>query len=464
MHPTVDSLPIHHHTITPSHHPMTSSPPTQPSLPEIRLPQPIKRHPRLFIGLGLLGLLLSLPIARISLTAAPAQEAETAASQPLPVEVLTVEPVTRYSVSRAYTGEIAALRASEMGFERSGRLVEVLVREGDRVSAGQPLARLDTSNLQTQRQQLVAERARALAQLAELRSGPRAEDIAAAEAAVRELEQQLALQQTQRSRRESLYLAGAISKEELDEFAFGQGASQARLDQAQSRLEELRNGTRQEQIAAQLALVQQLDASLADLDVTLAKSTLTAAFDGIVAARQADEGTVLNAGQSVVRLMEVAPEARIGLPTEAVSQLQIGSAQTLRLGSETYSATVTAILPEIDPGTRTQQVVFALESSAIARFSPGQTVRVELAQSIPTEGVWLPLEALTPGIRGLWNAYVLTPAEEGEGGYQVQPQAVEILHQEESRVLVRGTLQPGDRIVASGTHRLVPGQRVRPLN
>ncbi|MBD0337648.1 MAG: efflux transporter periplasmic adaptor subunit, partial [Cyanobacteria bacterium Co-bin13] len=127
-------------------------------------------------------------------------------------------------------------------------------------------------------------------------------------------------------------------------------------------------------------------------------------------------------------------------------------------------ATVTALLPEIDPDTRTQRVVFTLEPSAIPRLNPGQTVRVELAQSIPTEGVWLPVEALTQGIRGLWNCYVLTPAEEGEGVYQVQPQAVEILHQEDSRVLVRGTLQPGDRIVASGTHRLVPGQRVQPLN
>ncbi|MBD2258276.1 efflux RND transporter periplasmic adaptor subunit [Pseudanabaena sp. FACHB-2040] len=428
-------------------------------------PQQLKRHPRLFIGLGILGLLLGLSVARMPLTATPPEEADTVSSQPLPVEVLTVEPVTSYSVSRAYTGEIAALRTSELGFERSGRLVDVLAKEGDRVVAGQPLARLDISNLQTQRQQLVAERSRVQAQLAELQAGPRLEGIAAAEAAVQELEQQLALQQTQRSRRESLYAAGAISKEELDEFTFGQGALQARLDQAQSRLQELRNGTRQEQIAAQLALVQQLDASLADLDVTIGKSTLTAAFDGIVAARQVDEGTVVNAGQSVVRLVEnAAPEARIGLPTEAASQLQIGSAQTLRLGSETYSATVTALLPEIDPDTRTQGVLFALEPSAISRLSPGQTVRVELAQTIPADGVWLPIESLTQGIRGLWDCYVLMPTEAGEDTYQVQPQAVEILHQEGSRVLARGTLQPGDRIVASGTHRLVPGQRVRPMN
>ena len=55
----------------------------------------------------------------------------------LVVETLTVTVVDSYSVSRAYTGEIAALRSSDLGFTRGGELVQVLVSEGDLVSAGQ---------------------------------------------------------------------------------------------------------------------------------------------------------------------------------------------------------------------------------------------------------------------------------------------------------------------------------------
>ncbi|MEO1124391.1 MAG: efflux RND transporter periplasmic adaptor subunit [Cyanobacteria bacterium J06639_16] len=424
------------------------------------------RYPRLLISIGTAGLLLTFAVPIVKTQLAPAAESTaTNGARVLPVEMLTVETVSSYEVSRAYTGEIAALRSSDLGFERGGQLVEVTVQEGDRVTAGTPLARLDTSNLQTERQQLEAEKAEAMAQLNELQTGPRSEDIAAAEAAVRDLEQQLALQQTQRSRREALYTEGAISREELDEFAFGQGSLEARLDQTRSNLRELRNGTRQEQIAAQQARVQQLDARIANVDVNIRKSTITAPFDGIISTRQIDEGTVVSSGQSVVRLVEnAAPEARIGMPTDTVNQLQAGNTQILKLGSETYSATVVAILPEVDAETRTQIVVFRLAEAVITNLSPGQTARVEMVDTIPADGVWLPTEALTQGIRGLWNCYMLVQSDDNNPDhYEVQPQAVEIIHQEAERVLVRGTLQSGDRIVANGTHRLVPGQQVQPL-
>ncbi|MEL6903414.1 MAG: efflux RND transporter periplasmic adaptor subunit, partial [Cyanobacteria bacterium J06606_4] len=228
----------------------------------------------------------------------------------------------------------------------------------------------------------------------------------------------------------------------------------------------LRNGTRPEQISAQQALVQQLDARLADLDVNIAKSTLNAPFGGTVSEHKVDIGTVVGAGQSVVRLVESdIPEARIGLPVSAVSQLTMGEEKTVTVDGEQYTATLTAILPEVDAQTRTQTVVLALESRAAARVSPGQTARLNLSDRIPTEGIWLPTEALTQGIRGLWMAYTVVPQGSSEvESYTVEPQTVEVIHQEGDRVLVTGTLQPGDRVVASGSHRLVPGQVVTPTS
>ncbi|ESA33937.1 rnd family efflux transporter mfp subunit [Leptolyngbya sp. Heron Island J] len=382
----------------------------------------------------------------------------------LSVETLTVEVVESYDVTRTYTGEIVALRASDLGFERGGELVSVLVKEGDIVSAGMPLAQLDISNLQTRRQQLEAERARAQAQLAELEAGPRIEDIVTAEANVREIEQQLVLQGIQLSRREYLYTEGAISKESLDEFAYGEEVLQAQLDQARSNLQELQNGTRQEQIVAQQAAVKQLDAAIADLDVTIGKSTLKSPFSGIVSARQIDEGTVVGAGQSIVRIVEdVAPEARVGMPVDVASELRVGDIQIVDLGADRYTAKVTALLPEVDPETRTQVVVLQLEQATVSQISPGQTVRIDMTETIAGEGIWLPTTALTQDVRGLWSVYVLLPTQENETAYEIQPQTVEILHQEENRTLVRGTVQQGDQIVSSGIHRLTPGQQVQPL-
>jgi multidrug efflux pump subunit AcrA (membrane-fusion protein) len=407
---------------------------------------------------------VGIPLVQSRLMAQKVESAETSAVNLLAVETLTVDAVNSYEVARTYTGEIAALRRSDLGFTRSGELVQVLVAEGDRVSSGQPLALLDSQSLQTQRRQLQAQLAQAQAQLLELQRGARQEAIAAAQAQVRDVDNQLALQRQQRSRRRFLYEQGAISKEQLDEVSFGAEALAARRDSAQSRLDELLNGTRPEQVTAQQAVVRQLEASIASIDVDLNKSTLRAPFDGIVALRQVDEGVVVGAGQTVVRLVEsVAPEARIGMPTRVTRRLRPGEAVTVSSAVERFPATVKAVLPEVNPDTRTQKVVFQLELGALARVSPGETVRVELSEMVPTSGLWLPIEALTQDIRGLWSAYVVVPAEAGDDAYQVQPKAVEILHQDNDRVLVQGALQGGDRIVASGVHRLVPGQQVRLL-
>ncbi|MEM1253894.1 MAG: efflux RND transporter periplasmic adaptor subunit [Cyanobacteria bacterium P01_H01_bin.21] len=425
---------------------------------------PLRQHRKKVLGLGaiLLIVVVGVPVLRSRTTTT--DTATEVSAEVLPVETLTAEVVDSYDVMRTYTGEIVALRASDLGFERGGELISVLVQEGDVVSVGMPLARLDISNLQTQRQQLEAERARASAQLAELEAGPRIEDIATAEANVREIEQQLVLQSIQLSRREYLYAEGAISKESLDEFAYGEEVLQARLDQARSNLQELRNGTRQEQILAQQAAVKQLDAAIADLDVTIGKSTLRSPFAGIVSARQIDEGTVVGAGQSIVRIVEnVAPEARVGMPIDVASELRVGDIQMVDLGADVYTATITALLPEVDPETRTQVVVLQLEQATVSQISPGQTVRVDMTETIASDGIWLPTTALTQDVRGLWSAYVLVSTKEDDTVYEVQPQTVEILHQEENRTLVRGTVQQGDRIVSSGIHRLTPGQQVQPI-
>lgn len=432
-----------------------------------------KHYPKLLrYGMfGVLGLMLAggIVFAARNLTTTEPETEEVTVAPPLPVTTLKAAPVKSYQVLRTYTGEIAAIRTSELGFERGGKLVDVFVKEGDRVKSGQPIAKLDVSNLQMQKLQLEAQKAQAQAKLDELIAGPRQQDIAAARATVEDIRQQLQLQRTKLKRRKYLYGEGAISREQLDEIAFGENSLTARLQQAQSNLNELLAGTRTEQIAAQRAAVKQLEASISDLSITIAKSTVKAPFSSIVSARQIDEGTVVNTGQAVVRLVEnTSPEARIGIPATVINRLRVGSPQSVQINNQTYSARITSILPEVNPNTRTQVAVLKLESSAISKINPGQTVRLKITDTIPTQGFWLPNKALTQGLRGLWTSYVLTKPTSAnknipQNAFVLEQRSVEILHQESDRVLVRGTLKSGDRIVADGIHRLVPGQIVRPI-
>ncbi|MEM8810726.1 MAG: efflux RND transporter periplasmic adaptor subunit [Cyanobacteria bacterium P01_G01_bin.38] len=399
-------------------------------------------------------------IARAKGTDAP----ETVAPQILPVKTQTLESATDYRISRTYTGEIVARRSSDLGFEQAGTLVEILVDEGDWIDAGDPIARLDIRSLQAQRQQIEAQRRQALARFQELQQGPRVEDIAAAQAAVQDLQAQVELARLQQQRRENLYAQGAISREELDERAFSADALANRLQQAQSQLDELQAGTRVEQVTAQDAQVEQLDATLKSIDVSLSKSTIYAPFSGRVSKRLVDEGVVIGSGQTVLRLVEgSALEARIGIPANVANRLTLDSAQSIEVNSRTYPATVTALLPELDSTSQTVTVVLTLENDATPTI--GATARLVLEETQPESGYWLPTNALVEGERGLWTAYVLDEVEDSttptEDTHEVARRDVEVLYTEGDRIFVRGMLQPGETVITSGIHRIVPGQLVR---
>lgn len=387
----------------------------------------------------------------------------------LPVEVFVAEPVEAFDVLRDYTGEIIAGRTSELGFERTGTLTQLTVDEGTRVQAGDILSQLDVRNLEADIRQLDAQVAQADAQLREMRAGPRSETIAAARSAARDLEVQLHLASEKLTRRQNLFEQGAISREQYDEAISDVSILQARWNEAKSQLGELLEGTRSEQIDGQLAAIAQLQAQLDRLQLERQRSTLIAPFSGTISASHVDEGAVVSAGTPVLRLVEDGIlEAHVGVPASATRSLQPGSLHPVEIDTITVTARVDAVLPELDPATRTVTVILKLEDAPTALVFPGQLARLQVPERIDETGFWLPTHALVQGVRGLWSCYVLgvrtTVSASDDAIYDVEQRDIEILHVEGERVLVRGTLQLGDRIVSNSSHRLTLGQRVHPVN
>ena len=183
--------------------------------------------------------------------------------RPTAVSVETVHRLARRPIRRrrTFTGVIKAARSTELGFERTGRLVVVEVEQGDRVAAGQNLAQLQIRNLEAKQRELTAQRAAAQALLDELLSGPRQETIAAARAEVRDLQAQLELAKLNFQRSKELLptppFARGIRQESL-----GHAIRRSAARRAQRQLDELEAGTRTEQVEAQRAVVAQLDAAL----------------------------------------------------------------------------------------------------------------------------------------------------------------------------------------------------------
>jgi len=331
------------------------------------------------------------------------------------------------------------------------------------------------------------------AQLQEMEVGPRTETIAAAQARLKTLQAQLALARSKRERRQNLYTQGAISLEQFDEVVTDMDSQQARVNeaqsqldellagtrpeiltqqrarvkQAQSQLDELLAGTRREVIEAQKAAIKQLDSRLASIELDLEKTVLKAPFSGKIQKRYLDQGTAVQAGQGVVRLVQLdGVKAHIGVPTSLTSEIKIGQSQTLKIDQKSYSATVKAILPELDAASRTVTVVFQVKGAGSSGeatsplLTTGQIVTWKWQQNINTSGYWLPSTALVKGIRGLWSIYVLGDGNAAQG-FVVERRDVEVLYTDGERVLVRGTLDGTEKVITNGTNRIISGQKVK---
>lgn len=419
---------------------------------------------RAWLAVGAVLLLGLITVGRANMTAAaPGPAGLLAGPRPLPVVVAAAGAVDSYEVLRSYSGELRARRSADLGWESSGRVASFLVDEGDRVLAGELLATLESDRLSAELDGLRAQREGALAQLEELENGPRPQTIAVARARLTSLENQLELARQQHERRTQLVAGEFVTADELDATRTRIDTLGADTEAARQTLDELEEGARHEDIVQQAAVVVNLDATIARLEVDLADRSLRAPFDAIVSRRSLDEGAVVDPGRTALSVFEAdALEARIGVPIERALELEVGAEVELELRGELVTARVRALVPELDGPTRTTDVVVELGPEDSRVHMPGEIARLVLPERIEESGTWVPTAALVRGARGLWAAYALVPDEREPGVDVIERRDLQVLHTTGERSLVRGTIQNGDRLVVEGVHRVVPGQRVVP--
>lgn len=410
---------------------------------------------RILVLLGAAGLIAAATtfVPREGQTAAEAAAEPTAVVARLPVPTIIAKQEQAYARSRTYTGVLKESRRSQLSFQRSGELLELAVDEGDFVEQGQTLGRLDSRHIRARRAQVEAQVAQAQAILDELVAGPRNETIAAKRAELRAQQSQREVLTSQVARREKLLQSEAVSREEYETYQFNLQAAIAQEDVIQKQLDELLAGTRVEQIAAQRARLADLDAQLTDLANDLEDTKLVAPYPGRIAQRFVDEGNVISAGVPALELIDDSNvEAWIGLPPAVTQSLQVGDAYELRVDQRTVRAEIQSLAPDVQQNSRTRNVILRLNSSG-QQVLPGQIVRLAITEEVSQPGYWVPTTALTQGRRGLWSLFVV------ENDVVVRKD-VELLDTVGTESFVRGTIQPGDQIVASGTHRVVVGQHV----
>ncbi len=408
------------------------------------------------IGVGLF--LAVLVFAQLALTPAGSDRDLATSVKRVQVETATFESASTSTMTRAFSGVIKASRTSEVGFKRSGRIEEIVVKDGQLVRQGDLLARLDIQQTTADLEQARAALQGAEAQLAEAIAGPRAETIAAARAQVADADAEVKLWKARFDRHQELRGTGALSAQEFDDSRFQLEAVVNRRERFQRQLDELLAGTRAEQIANFRAGVAQWTANVKRLEVELEDSFLRAPYDARIAKRHFDEGVVVPPGATIIRLVEQqAVEVWIGLPTDFIRRLHESSTHPIQVGDATFLATVRDVLPEVDLATRTQMAVLTITPTAEHPELPipGQMARLSLQRGDSPSGFWVPNTALARGQRGLWAVLVVSPTDQ-----TLQRRDVEIMQVDSHRALVRGLIESGERYVTTGLHRLTPGQQI----
>lgn len=328
------------------------------------------------------------------------------APDPLTVDAMVFEETESYEVTQQFTGLIESARTETIGFEAGGTVEEVLVDEGYMVKAGEVLARLDTRVLEAQLRQQKAARDAFSAQL--------------------ELAELTAQRQSELAQRNF--------------------ASEQRADETRLRVVELQ------------ARLEEIDAGLALIDVQLDKAELRAPFDGEISMRYSVTGARVGPSEPIVDLVETsAPRIRVGLAANVAATLTPGQSFDLLLAGQQTTLILDSLGSTLDPVTRTRPALFSIEAGLPEYAAFGDTVRLEMPQTVAGRGGWVPLSALIEGQKGLWTVYIV---DTDSGTSITARESVEVIHATQTQAFVRGAIDSGTLVIVDGPHRLAPGQAV----
>jgi HlyD family secretion protein len=197
------------------------------------------------------------------------------------------------------------IRQISLAFDGSDRIAQLLVEEGDRIRAGEVVARLDTRTLTLQLSQAKAEVGAREQALLRLRNGTRPEEIKQAQAQERaaQADADLAEQQWNRLREIAGDTAGrGVSREALDGATSKLRVARARLESQKQALQLAQRGPRAEDIAETSAALEAARAQAALLQHRLDLAELKAPRDAVVRARLLEPGDMASPQRPVYTL------------------------------------------------------------------------------------------------------------------------------------------------------------------
>ena len=274
----------------------------------------------------------------------------------------------------------------------TARIEKLGVARGDHFSAGQPLVELERQDAEIAVAQAKAGLAQAASQLADLKQGKRAEEIAMIEASLNSAKAQSTEAERKLTRAADLKTRGIASQADLDSASTNAELASAKVAELEANLAVAKLPARADQIKAAEAALEQAQAAMENAQWRLDNRVLTAPSDGAVSDIVRNAGEVAGPQAPVLTVLpDGAVKLKLYVPEKDRSSLAPGSHLAVRCDGcgDGLTATVSYVAP--DPEF-TPPVIYSLENRQTLVYlvearpdtgqsvlQPGQIVDVVLA-------------------------------------------------------------------------------------
>jgi len=300
----------------------------------------------------------------------------------------------------------------------SGRLQDVYVRLGDRVSRGQRVAKVEDHELLEQVKQAEA-------------------SYGVSRATIRQREADLTFADSSAERARSLYARQLVPKQTLDDAEAREQAATAQLDLARSQFDQAR-------------------ARLEELRITAANTLVTSPVDGFVGKRSLDPGAWVTPNSSFISVVDIhVVRLVVNIIEKDLRRITVGALADVEVDAypgETFGGRVARIAPVLDPATRTAQIEVEV-ANADFRLKPGMYARVHFTLERRQQTLTVPAVAVVDlnGKRGVFSS--------GDGNTaKFHPVSTGL--EERGLVEIMDGLTEGDKVITTGAAGLRDGDRI----
>jgi HlyD family secretion protein len=331
------------------------------------------------------------------------------------------------------------------------------VKRGDKVRAGQVLAKLESRDLAAAAQDNKGAYDQAQAAYAIATASTLPEEIQKAQGDTKATKEAFDAQQKLYDSRQDLYQQGALPRKDLDQAGVALTQARNQYELAQRHLDALMAVAKQQELKAAAGQLQSAKGKYLGAEAQLSYTEIRSPINGVVTDRPLYPGEMAAAGTPLVTVMDTSSVvARAHIPQDRAALLKLGDKASVTVPGEEdpIEGKVTVVSPALDPNSTTVEV-WVQAKNPKGRLRPGTSVQISMLSRTIPNSVVIPAAAVLATPDG--GSYVMLAGSDNRAHQKTVKTGV----RQGDEVQILDGVTEGDRVIASGAYGLPDNTKIR---